>query len=352
MSNTRLSREVERFLRDMVDEPGVNPEIGAWWVRRFVARRAWGQRLALYELDLSKPIGRRAIITFIHEVAAHQQLTLLQRVLKRDRTRLREHDEVWAAVGAALVQLERHADAVKWLSDWRSRPEVAPWMLSSLAIALHARKRETVALEVSRAALELTPDRSTPHHQLWLAFEEALAERTESASSLFAEAGSGPDEPRFKALRALVVAILSVESTPVAQRRKIFQNERSEAPPSRDPRRALLRKSQALDHPRAQANGPVVARKIQSFLDRRDRPSGRPKPPPGASALSSSPFLIGWIVLLGILGLCLKTCSSDPTRPEIPPAAPTLELKPPVPLGSDDAPADGRARSRPAAARG
>jgi hypothetical protein len=243
--------------------------------------------------------------------------------------------ELWSVIGSAFVQLDEHSAALKWFSDWRSREGVTAAMLSDLTIALHARKRDSEAIGVSRLALELPPDQSTPNHQLWIAFEEALAGRVELASALLEETSAARLEPYFKSLRALVVAVLAVHAAPPAQRKKAFKSQRMKF------RHPEIRNDLSIGSLKPST---VRALKEMARLSREGYnpfwvgaigQTGQKKG--GRGQLTSYAVLLGgWLLLLVILAIGVKTCSSLPVTPETAPPLPELDLKPPVPLGSDN----------------
>ena len=88
---------------------------------------------------------------------------------------LNNETESWAAVGSALYDIGDLDEAVEWMSDWHVRPDVAPWMLWNLSLALRDLNREEEAKEVGLHAISLPEDHRTSSHLALLSLDEALA---------------------------------------------------------------------------------------------------------------------------------------------------------------------------------
>ena len=64
---------------------------------------------------------------------------------------------------------------LRWLADWRSRPDVQPWMLYNLCVALRHQGRYEQAHEVARHVVDTWAHRERAADlRLFLAVEEAL----------------------------------------------------------------------------------------------------------------------------------------------------------------------------------
>lgn len=89
----------------------------------------------------------------------------------------------WGQVGYRLAHLGQWAKVVEWLSDYRERSEVAPWMLVNLSIAHRILGHDAEAFLVSRHVIEheRPGQGQAAYHRLWVALWLALEEGDDSA---------------------------------------------------------------------------------------------------------------------------------------------------------------------------
>jgi hypothetical protein len=218
-------RQAEEIFADCLEAPGVNPEVGALWVRRWTARGQWRNRQRIYRLAATSPLGVRARVAYIEEIADRKKPRYLRRLLRRERAALRSDMQLWGTVGYASLQLLQAAEAVEWLSDWPRRSGLQPWMLSNHVIALRELGRERDATETSRRALDLRQDHTTHQHQLWVACEAALTGDRSIAVPLLAEARGAAADGYFGSLAVLTEALLTVQNAAPADRWQIHRAE-------------------------------------------------------------------------------------------------------------------------------
>lgn len=98
----------------------------------------------------------------------------VKRFINRHRDLLHASWGGWLAVSSALFKLGKCAEVVDWMADWKTREGVSPGMLYPLSFSLMMLARDEEAAVVSRHALELPPDNTTPMHLIWVALVEAL----------------------------------------------------------------------------------------------------------------------------------------------------------------------------------
>jgi hypothetical protein len=82
---------------------------------------------------------------------------------------------LWGWTGHALLAIGKPIEAARWYADWRHRPDAEPWMLLNLALALRCLDFDIDAEEVSRHAVTLPEDATSIFHEVWIAFDDALA---------------------------------------------------------------------------------------------------------------------------------------------------------------------------------
>lgn len=99
--------------------------------------------------------------------------------------RLGQDVELWGMVCYALSTIGEHRQVIQWMSDWKERPDMKPWMFRNL-VDSHL---ELGQLQDARAALQSymalpLRDHSWPPARLWVAVEAAARGDWESARQL------------------------------------------------------------------------------------------------------------------------------------------------------------------------
>jgi len=215
--------DVESTLFDAIRQPGVNPEVGLLWVRRFAARGQWKAREHLYRLAPHSEIGRRARAAYLEELAHHGRTGLLKRFIRRERKNLEESATLWGTVAYAYVHLRQWHDTVVWMQDWERRQDAQPWMLLNLSSALRELRRDDRALAVNRRALALAHDHTTAQHQLWVALDAGVAGRVPELEAHLAEVREHELGDYERPLFTLVKALRALHTAPAGERPRVFR---------------------------------------------------------------------------------------------------------------------------------
>jgi len=173
--------EVDGLLRSLLGAPEAHRAAGRLLALRLgwdhASRRTFGKAL-LAALRESSPPGEAvlgAATAFIERLAESQKVDEVRAMVRRSGEVARSDVMLWGTVGYALSTAGRPREAVTWLSGWREREGVRPWMLVNLALALRDLGRDAEAAEASRAAAVLEGDRTSRLHPRWLAFDAARA---------------------------------------------------------------------------------------------------------------------------------------------------------------------------------
>ena len=224
--HARWGREAEKLFSGLIGQPGVNTLVGALWVKRFTSRKAWNHRRRVSELDPASPMGKEARIAYIRATAKHKQPQYLHRLIKREKETLQNDSQYWGQAGYAFYSNQLYRETTAWMSDWKKRRDTEPWMLANLVLAQRCLGLDAEASEVSLHALSLPGDHTTHQHQLWVACDEAIAGKTDSARVRLATVPRDGLPELFKALQLLAEAVLSVQASPENGRRAIFEMQR------------------------------------------------------------------------------------------------------------------------------
>lgn len=219
------TREAEDVFLAKLDDPATNPEVGTCWVRRFAARGAWKFRKQLAKLDPARELTRRARVAYLEVLGENNKAGYLRRYVRRERAVLRADAQSWGTVGYAFVTLQQYSPGLVWMADWSQRPDLQPWMLLNLIISLRHFRREAEALAVSRRAVTLKPDHTTPQHQLWLALDAAVRGELPQADAIVGEIREHELVDYTKGLLALVRAVSAVQSALPAERQRVLKEQ-------------------------------------------------------------------------------------------------------------------------------
>jgi len=175
---------VEKVFRAAADAGKLNPMVGALWVERLVTAGRWKEGLALVAMLADKgEAGKFAAICFLDNASQGGQARLARKCIRKHRDRFRAENNLWGAAGRALLAMGEPGAAAKWFADWEQRPNVRPWMLRQLTIALRRLGRDARALRVIDAALAMPADEMRDYFEVQRAFEDAAAGQTIKAEA-------------------------------------------------------------------------------------------------------------------------------------------------------------------------
>jgi hypothetical protein len=213
LRNAGFKQELMHLLREALSEPGVNPHVGAIWIRRVVTSKVWDHRYpnGLDALTRQGEVGHRAVIEFLEIVGPKRRSALVLHAVARHQNWLRKHETGWAAAGRALAQARCYSKAVKWMTDWREHNPNVP-TLHCLALALRATGRLGHSDEVARLALAQPQAAARfPLFSLWAAQDLAFAGDTQKASATFKEINPTGWDDDALALYYLVRGVIRVQ---------------------------------------------------------------------------------------------------------------------------------------------
>jgi cellulose synthase operon protein C len=176
--------DVVVILEDALASPGVNPHVARLWVRHCAAQNKLAhalRRLHFYADNAGRfwHCGAQAYLEVSAQAKAVEQV---RQFIKKYPVLMNNETESWAAVGSALYEIGDVVEAVEWMSGWHVRPDLAPWMLWNLSLALRDLNREAEAIEVGLHAIKLPDDHRTGSHLALLSLDEALAGRIADAT--------------------------------------------------------------------------------------------------------------------------------------------------------------------------
>jgi cellulose synthase operon protein C len=221
--NAGWELQVETAFAPLLSDSATLPVIGRHWMRARQKKSFW---LGLWKLRRLRPTPahRREIDMSIVENLGEAKRVLALRLFCRLRRRtLRAHDETWAQVGYAFNGCQRFRSVVRWMSDWRERPEAPPWMYFNLIQSLYSRKKVSEAREVLAAALRRPPDHTHDKLLGWLACEQALDGDTAAALATTDRINASQFTDYYQALAAFTQCMIKVQqAAPDAKREALY----------------------------------------------------------------------------------------------------------------------------------
>jgi tetratricopeptide (TPR) repeat protein len=222
-----LWRSAERVLQEALDSPSVHPRVAELWIELRTRRGAWHVPRQLDGLLARGEVGRLALIALVCALGKARRKWRLRQVVRRYRETFRVTQN-WGKVGYAFALATDDRRLIAFLSDWRERPDVEPWMLLNLALSLRALGRDTAASEVSRHALTLPRDTASPCHEVWLALDSAVAGQFGKAADALGAIDSEAYDASHRFLHALVRGLVALHQVTPSERGRVFASVRAQ----------------------------------------------------------------------------------------------------------------------------
>jgi tetratricopeptide (TPR) repeat protein len=211
LRNTEQQLDPSEFaaaVQPLVAQDSVHPEISFLWAQMSVRGDEWHKvRDALKTMPEGGPHWVSIAGAYINEMVELGHGKDVLRFIGRHRKVLRQHDLTWRMAGEAFSDLDKRAEAVKWLEDWQQRSDVAVRTLFCLALSLRVLRRHAKAHAVNVQALELPPDHVTAYHQLWLASDAARAGDSAAAASYLDRVDGVPWNDYYQTLYDMTRAV-------------------------------------------------------------------------------------------------------------------------------------------------
>ncbi|HYJ05210.1 MAG TPA: tetratricopeptide repeat protein, partial [Chthoniobacterales bacterium] len=211
-------KEAEKFFAKMIEQEEANPDVGAAWVKQLTYRKGWRWWKGVHRLRVETPAQKEALRSLLNAIGEEKRSWLLRYLLWRLRPAILLDDIAWGNVTYAMTHMGEFRRTIRWMQDWKSRPEIQPWMLLNLTVALRQFPREREAHEAGLAALELGVDHTTGAHCLFLAADEAIAGNFAEAERYHAQALEGPPPEETDLVAAAVEAMLNLHRTNPGER--------------------------------------------------------------------------------------------------------------------------------------
>ena len=220
------AQTLTHLLSQLIEQPNAQPIVGWFWAKDCVQHNAPNAEAWLDGLCTRGEIGIRALAGWVEALADAKNKEAVNKFVHLHRAVLRQHDHSWGSVAYALTTLRLHEKTVEWTQDWQARTDARAWMLLNRAVSLRNLNRDAESTQVSRHAVSLRSDNSTPKHTLWLASDAALAGETTSAQQSLSRVELAEQPAFYQFLHHLVTALVKVQSAAPAAKAGAFAQAR------------------------------------------------------------------------------------------------------------------------------
>jgi tetratricopeptide (TPR) repeat protein len=229
LGEQRHRERISKALKAQLHKPGSSTGLAVFWVEREAGRGRWGLHKTLEALRSDGEAGRTAVLRYLDllgeafqtakrrkDVTARLRLRYeLWRLLKKHREWLANDVTGWGKVGYVLTCIGRPRPAVKWLADWRKRPEAESWMLYNMVIMLQRLGRCEESRQVIRHAVSLRHSQELyAVFKAWAAFEEALLGNIDEAAKHLSGLPSAGIDEDLKPVIAMVRLLIELARKP------------------------------------------------------------------------------------------------------------------------------------------
>jgi tetratricopeptide (TPR) repeat protein len=216
-----------KILRHALKRPSCNPQVAAAAIRLLFAERKNYAALRLFMNLKSGEIQQRAAAPLVYGLAEQKCTWLFRRLLRHRREVLARDDAAWGQVGYALSHFKRMKAVADWLADWPTRPNVQPWMLFNLCMALRHLGRFTEANAIAQYVLDKWGHREgSADLRLFLAVEEAIAGKVSAAAAHLQHVAVRDNVAYDVELLAIAKALVEFQQSPAANRSQSFRAAR------------------------------------------------------------------------------------------------------------------------------
>lgn len=203
----------QQTLQEVVDRESPPATTISMWVEMAAEQGAWRACLQKIEqLPQDTQSWETATAVLLDYASRSGQVRLVRKFIRRHNERLCHGIHTWATAGNALIHCQRHVEAQRWLSDWRERADVRPWMLLGLASSLRQTARRGIGAAINEAALQLPPDHATPLHRLWLAADALVAGDWQRARDFRYGTSADAINSYYQVLLRVIDACIGIES--------------------------------------------------------------------------------------------------------------------------------------------
>ncbi|MDF1816260.1 MAG: tetratricopeptide repeat protein [Verrucomicrobiales bacterium] len=171
---------------------GQNPNTAARWAAFQIYFSVPELEEILHRVSLKPETNYSAWREAVLELCAAERHRDAIGLIKRNQAVFTADSGLWAIAGHTYRLAKKDKHTVTWMSDWKEREDIRPWMMLNLTNALFMTRGIQAAGPVFKySADQLPPDHDSFAHHVGAAYFEAANSNFEEAERHLAEADSG-----------------------------------------------------------------------------------------------------------------------------------------------------------------
>ena len=171
-------------LEAALSNPDAMPEAGRAWMDTVKKNRSGDIESIVKSALAVGPAGAFAASGYINDLVDRKEHRQLKKFIEANRDALCKYDQSWAVAAFGFINLSRAKDAVAWSEDWKDRKELEAWMLLNRSAGLRQLGRHDESIDVSKYALTLDRDYSSPQHAIWVLYQCRLSRQADDPLAL------------------------------------------------------------------------------------------------------------------------------------------------------------------------
>ncbi len=220
-----LTDRLLKTLKRVVVSDSCNPQAGAAAIQLLIDKKQGFRAMWLFGRIRSTEARTRAAAVLARGVSLLKARLSLRILLWRNREIFFKDDAAWGQIGYALTKFKRMGAAAKWMTDWRSRSNVEPWMLFNLCYALRHLGRYAEANEITDFTVQKWGFRQQEgaDMRLFLAVEKALAGATAEAAEELKRVHVRDGVAYDRQLKAIARSLVDFQQSPSESRAREFK---------------------------------------------------------------------------------------------------------------------------------
>jgi cellulose synthase operon protein C len=218
-----------KMFKHAIKSGSCHPQTAAAAIRLLMAQHKPLRAVWLFFSLNPGDLQRRAAAPLVRGLAGAKAKFAFRWLFWQRSQALADDDAAWGQVGYALSNFKYSKQAALWLSDWRSRRDVQPWMLFNLCLELRQLGRYAEATEVARHTIQKWEHRDgSASVRLFLAVEDVLAGNVPAAEEQLKLVTAREKVAYDQDLLAIVNALVQFQQAPEAERIQQFKAARAQ----------------------------------------------------------------------------------------------------------------------------
>jgi len=193
LDKVRLRKNIAGYYHDALSTGQVRaPAVAIRWVNRRINSGTRNLLRELNALNLRPEIEEAAWRELVYVLKNREQFGEAIKIIRKNRDRFFNNTFLWGTAGNVMFTADKHRQVIDWMSDYREREGVRPWMLHNLANSMRESGGFARVAEIhAYASFELPTDHDTWRHHIRAGYFYAWLRDVETSRLHLARAGEG-----------------------------------------------------------------------------------------------------------------------------------------------------------------